>query len=153
MASDLRKRVMELHLNAERHVIHDVRERFGEFVRPCELSPDDVEWIKVAVSEACTNAVCHGSPLGPKNQVHVRFEADAETLSIEVRDEGGGFRPENISLPDFDEWKPSGRGLVIMVNVMDDVTFEPMNGGTCVRMVKYLRNQCGRPKSDPALAV
>lgn len=152
MASDLRKRVMELHLKAERHVIHDVRERFGEFVRPCELSQDDVEWIKVAVSEACTNAVCHGSPEGPKNQVHVRFEADSETLAIEVRDEGGGFRPQIIELPDFDEWKPSGRGLVIMVNVMDDVTFEPIEGGTCVRMVKYLRREARCSGADSALA-
>lgn len=140
MASDLRKRVMELHLKAEKHVIHDVREKFEEFIGPCNLSRDDVEWIKVAVSEACTNAVCHGSPQGAKNEVHVRCEVDAETLSIEVCDEGGGFKPQVIELPDFDEWKPSGRGLVIMVTVMDDVAFEPAEKGTCVRMVKYLRN-------------
>lgn len=131
---------MELHLKAERHVIHDVREQFEQFISPCSLARDDVEWIKVALSEACTNAVCHGSPKGAQNEVHIRIEVDSETLSICVCDEGGYFEPQEIALPDFDEWKPSGRGLVIMVAVMDDVTFEPSETGTCVRMVKYLRN-------------
>jgi serine/threonine-protein kinase RsbW len=134
-----RKRVLNLDFPAEKHVIHDVRGRFEEFIAPCMLSRDDVEWIKVAVSEACTNAVCHGSP-GPHCQIHIRCEVDAESLLIEVCDEGAGFQPQAIELPDFDEWKPSGRGLVIMVTVMDDVQFEPTDRGTCVRMIKYLRN-------------
>ena len=138
--TDQRKRVMQLDLKAEKHVIHDVRERFQDFIAPCNLDHDDVEWIKVAVSEACTNAVCHGSPNGALDEIHVRCEVDCETLSVEVCDEGGAFRPSVIKLPDFDEWKPSGRGLVIMVSVMDDVVFEPTDTGTCVRMVKYLRN-------------
>jgi serine/threonine-protein kinase RsbW len=129
-----------MHLQAEKHVIHDVRQRFEEFMAPCGVSRDAVEWIKVAVSEACTNAVCHGSPLGAQSHITVRIEVDSETLAIEICDEGGGFQPQSIELPELDEWKPSGRGLVIMITVMDDVRFEPTDRGTCVRMVKYLRN-------------
>jgi serine/threonine-protein kinase RsbW len=153
MVLDVRKRVMEIHLQAEKHIIHNVREQFETFVKPCDLPQDDIEWIKVAVSEACTNAVCHGSPKGAQNQIHIRWEVDAETLSITVCDEGGRFKPEKIALPELDEWRPSGRGLVIMVSVMDDVTFEPTDHGTCVRMVKYLRNpESNAPQSedDPA---
>lgn len=152
MAVDSRKRVMKLDLKAEKHVIHDVRERFEEFVSPCGLAPDDLEWIKVAVSEACTNAVCHGSPEGVQNEIHIRCEVDSEMLSVEVSDEGnGGFRPVEIQLPHFDEWKPSGRGLVIMAAVMDGVTFEPTETGTRVRMVKYL-GQLSRRTEAPCRA-
>lgn len=146
MGVEVRKRVVEFDLQSEKHVIHNVRERFEEFIQPCGLSQDEVEWIKVAVSEACTNAVCHGSPNGAQNHIHVRWEVDSETLSLTVCDEGGHFRPDRIALPEFDEWKPSGRGLVIMEAVMDEVNFEPTDHGTCVRMVKYLRD-CARQAS------
>lgn len=147
--SDLqRARVLELNLPAEKRIVYEVRQRFEEFMRPCQLVKDDVEWIKVAVSEACTNAVCHGSPRGPLNQVHIRCEVDSERLEVSICDEGGGFHPAAIALPDLEEWKPSGRGLVIMVTVMDDVQFEPVPGGTCVRMIKYLRNVAPQPSGD-----
>ena len=149
MTFDSRKRVMEFYLPAERHLIHDVRKRFEEFITPYRLPSDEVEWIKVAVSEACTNAVCHGSPAGSSNRVKVRCELDSETLAVEVCDQGGGFVPETIELPDFDEWKPSGRGLVIMQSVMDDVSFEPRDDGTCVRMVKYLRGLLPTAEAEP----
>ena len=146
MGPDRRKRVMKLDLKAEKHVIHDVRARFEEFIAPCALPHDEMEWIKVAVSEACTNAVCHGSPHGAEDHIHLRCEVDCETLLVEVSDEGRGFRPKTIQLPDFDEWKPSGRGLVIMQAVMDDVVFEPTDEGTCVRMTKYFRNVGAAPE-------
>src|SRR5688500_9248946 len=134
MSIDCRCRELELTYPAEKRVVHDVRVRFEEFLRPWHLLQDDMEWIKVAVTEACTNAVCHRSPHGPLSQIHVRCELDDQRLVIEICDEGGGFRPETIELPEIDDWKPSGRGLVIMVTVMDTVEFIASRAGTCVRM-------------------
>ena len=116
----------------------EIRRRFHEYVAPYRLPREDVEWVKVALSEAATNAICHGSPRREQNQVHVVCELYNDTLVIEVTDESGVFQTltDTPELPRHDEWKPSGRGLVIMKAVMDEVRFEPGAAGTRVRMVK-----------------
>lgn len=131
-------RMLELDVPADPQVVHDLRARFDEFVQPCGLSQDDREGLKVALSEACSNAVCHGSPRGNWNRVHVRYRLEEDCLTIEVADEGRGFHPDRIALPEFEEWKPSGRGLFLMQALMDDVQFERTPMGTRVRLMKHL---------------
>lgn len=132
------RRELELHIPAEPRVVQNVREQFEEFIRPLHLTADEVDSLKVALSEACSNAVCHGSPRGRRNQVHLRFAFDDDQLSIEIIDEGKGFCPSQIALPEYEEWKPSGRGLFLMQALMDNVEFEPCRSGTRVRLTKYL---------------
>jgi serine/threonine-protein kinase RsbW len=131
-------RVFEADYPAEPQVVHQVRERVEEFVRPSGINADELDALKVALSEAFSNAVCHGSPLGPRNRVHLRCESDGQRLIIQITDEGGGFLPSRISLPDLEEWKTSGRGLFIMQELMDAVEFELVPGGTRVRLLKLL---------------
>jgi serine/threonine-protein kinase RsbW len=131
-------RSIELDYPADPRVVQDVRARLDEFVRPCGLEADEIDALKVALSEAFSNAVCHGSPQGPRNRIGVRCELEPERLVIEITDQGGGFRPSQIALPAFEEWKTSGRGLFLMQHLVDDVEFEPIAGGTRVRMIKRL---------------
>jgi serine/threonine-protein kinase RsbW len=138
MSADRPGRVVELDVPAEPQVVHDLRERFEEFVRPYNLSDEERQGIKVALSEACSNAVCHGSPRGNWNRVHVRYAVEDQRLILEIGDEGRGFRPHNIALPEFEEWKPSGRGLFLMQALMDEVHFERTHAGTRVRLIKNL---------------
>lgn len=138
MSSAVYNRVMEIEFPAEPRVVHDVRQKFEEFVQPCRLNRDDIETIKVALSEACSNAVCHGSPGGAGNRVHVRYEINGHRLVIEIRDQGPGFRPRQIELPRSEEYRPNGRGLFIMQALMDEVEFDVTPKGTRVRLVKHL---------------
>jgi len=137
MSSAVYNRVMEIEFPAEPRVVHDVRQKFEEFVQPCLLNREDVETIKVALSEACSNAVCHGSPGGAGDRIHVRYELNGARLVIEIRDEGPGFRPRQIQLPP-EEYRPNGRGLFIMQALMDEVYFDASAHGTRVRLVKHL---------------
>ncbi|HEX6988096.1 MAG TPA: ATP-binding protein, partial [Bacillota bacterium] len=50
----------------------------------------EIEEIKVAVSEAVTNAVVHAYPDEP-GVVHVRAEVDGEQLTVVVSDHGVGI--------------------------------------------------------------
>jgi serine/threonine-protein kinase RsbW len=136
-----RHRLVEAEYPADPRIVHEVRNRLQEFLRPCKLEGEEIEAIKVAVSEACSNAVCHGSPAGAECRVRVRYELDGDELAIEVTDEGRGFEPEQIALPELEEWKPSGRGLFLILAFMDDVQFEALPNGTRVRLVKRLGGQ------------
>ncbi len=90
--------------------------------------------IKLAVGEACTNAVEHVPPDRCTEMV-VRFLVDPERLTVEVVDNGPGFTMAEVGEPGECE---SGLGLVIIQSIMDevDVVCDPKTG-TCVRMTKY----------------
>jgi serine/threonine-protein kinase RsbW len=62
-----------------------------------------------------------------------------DKLSISVRDQGNGFKAEEIPNPlDTDNLlKPSGRGIFYIRTFMDEVEFRPLSqGGMEVYMVK-----------------
>jgi len=139
-------RYLELDVPAEPQVVQDLRRRFDEFVQGCRMTDDEREGVKVALSEACSNAVCHGSPRGNWNRLRVRFQVEGDLLSLEISDQGRGFYPNEIALPDFEEWKPSGRGLFLMQALVDEVEFERTAVGTVVRLRKRLNGAC--PEAD-----
>jgi len=94
--------------------------------------------IRLAVGEACTNAVEH-VPADACEAILIRFLVAPESLTIEVVDDGPGF---DASAPPDVEDDIGGLGLVIIRSVMDDVDVvcDPKTG-TCVRMTKYRDRQ------------
>lgn len=99
---------------------------------------DDVEDIKVAVGEACNNAVLHGK--SPEEVFEIQFEVQAGRMIIEVRDNGNGFDLDEYQAPELGELKENGLGIFIMKTLMDEVDFIPVqNNGTTIRLVKELQ--------------
>ena len=99
--------------------------------------------LKLALTEACGNAVRHayvGTDLG---DVSVVFTIDAERLLMTVTDKGEGIRAPDS--PQIDGEAPiapleSGMGMPIIRAIVDELAVEPGpdGQGTLVRMVKYL---------------
>ena len=99
------------------------------------FSIDDIEDIKVAVSEACTNAIKHSSD----EKFYVTFELLENGLTIEIEDKGTGYDMDCIAEPDLSNPKENGLGLFIIRTLMDEVsTTSKNNQGTIVKMTKYL---------------
>ncbi|ADM71799.1 anti-sigma B factor RsbW [Paenibacillus sp. SEL3] len=109
------------------------------------FSYEDIEDMKVAVSEACNNSVlyAYGHEGGV---VEVTFEFDEVSLSIRVKDEGESFErvedPSRIaSLHDkeLNDAQIGGLGFYLMQALMDDVHILNETGkGTEVVLVKRL---------------
>jgi serine/threonine-protein kinase RsbW len=118
-----------------RRMLDDVTIRLG-------LSEDDRAQLKLALSEACTNAVQHGSPRGSENAFHVRCEVREQRLIMEVRDEGEGFEYSGTSLPNPCELTSSGRGLFLMHYLVDGLELIRHPDGMVVRLVKALNGSC-----------
>ena len=93
--------------------------------------------IEMALHEALTNAVVHGSREDPGKSVYVlcRCCIDGE-VSIIVRDEGQGFDSCSIADPTTPEnlLCTHGRGIYLMHALMDEVSFD--EEGVVVRMRK-----------------
>lgn len=94
----------------------------------------DVYDMKVAVSEAASNAIEHGSP-NAASQVVLTAVLHLDKVTIEVKDEGK-FKAK---LPPFDpSTSHRGRGLFMMSALMDQVSVHETEEGTTVKLIKYL---------------
>jgi len=82
--------------------------------------------VLIAVTEAVNNAIKHGNKSDLSKPVHIRVSDAAESISIEVSDEGTGFDFNNLpdpTAPDNLE-KENGRGIFLMKSLADSVDFE-----------------------------
>lgn len=99
------------------------------------FSLDDIEDIKVAVSEACTNAIKHSLD----DKFLVQFSILEKGLTIAVQDKGTGYDVDSLQEPDLTNPKEGGLGLFIIKTLMDEVsTISNTNEGTEIKMTKYL---------------
>lgn len=108
-----------------------------------DLSLNDIEELKVAVSEAVSNAIIHGYENRSNERVYLNIELDPESLRITVRDEGCGIQDiEQAMQPAFStDPERMGLGFVFMQSFMDDLQVDSLvNQGTTVTMIKQLNN-------------
>lgn len=98
---------------------------------------EDIEDIKVAVGEACNNAIIHGNSITHKFDIN--FFVEADNLTIEINDRGKGFEVEKCKKPDLCNPKENGLGIFIIKSLMDEVKLESSLGkGTIIKMTKQL---------------
>ncbi len=102
------------------------------------ISEDDKVDLMISVMEAVNNAIQHGNQEDETKQVHVRIEAELGKVVCWVRDEGLGFNPAKVPDPLSPQnlLNPSGRGILMMREFMDNVEFSTEGSGTSVRMSK-----------------
>jgi serine/threonine-protein kinase RsbW len=106
---------------------------------------EQIEDIKIAVSEACTNAVQHAYPEGEGGEVIVGFGIYEDKLETMVTDHGQSFNfkqtkeelgPYTESTT-VDQLSEGGLGLYLIETLMDEVRVSNTSG-ISVFMVKYL---------------
>ncbi len=90
----------------------------------------------VALDEAFVNAVKHGNKFDATKFVRISAEVSAKEARFTVEDEGEGFDIAEVPDPTDAEnlFKTSGRGVLIIHNVMDEVRYNER--GNRVEMVK-----------------
>lgn len=103
-----------------------------------KFTHEDIEDIKIAVSEACTNAVqyAYGDNIG---NINITFSIYDTHLEIKVKDQGQGFNIENkpTTATSDPEKIGLGLGIVFMKSLMDSVDYQSSEGnGTIVTMTK-----------------
>ncbi|MFP4249160.1 MAG: ATP-binding protein [Armatimonadota bacterium] len=106
-----------------------------------DLTVDDIEDLKVAVSEACTNVINHafGDDIKPADRkIQVRLTAGKGEMTVEIEDEGAGFDPKELQRSKRDGLDgKGGLGFGLMKELTDSFRVESAPGsGTRVIMVK-----------------
>lgn len=106
------------------------------------MSPDKIDEVRMAVVEACINAIEHSR--APDRKVYLTFEVlgedEPEILRITVRDEGVGFAPADVEEPSIERKisaaRKRGWGLKIIRGLMDSVEIVSGTDGTSIVMTK-----------------
>ncbi|MDR2156182.1 MAG: ATP-binding protein [Clostridiales Family XIII bacterium] len=97
-----------------------------------------IEDIKVAVSEACSNIVCH-SDMDSDRPYRVVCEMCDDRIEIVVEDEGIGFDTDRYEEPAPGQMQERGLGVFIIRALMDEVNvLSEVGSGTRIKMVKYI---------------
>jgi len=101
--------------------------------------------VRTAVEEAVGNAIHHGNGGDPGRRVTVEYAADAESVVIDVHDEGLGFDPRSVPDPTRPENLdiPAGRGIMLMRYYMSEVEFTVPGNHVRMRLVRK-KNPPGR---------
>jgi serine/threonine-protein kinase RsbW len=119
----------------ERKNVPLARNAIASFAKICGFTTDEVWEIRLAAGEALSNAVEHGHA-NRSSGFSVRCSFEHEQLTIEIRDNGDGFRPPSPSdAPnEAPENRVRGFGIMLMRRLMDGVQF--VDNGTCVRLIR-----------------
>lgn len=107
------------------------------------LSSDRLEDLKVAVSEAATNAIEAHARACRDDSIRVRCLLTSDRIEVHISDSGSGFYPEQVeTLPEPDD--PSrleyerGLGLYLMRVLADETEIHSSEDGTEVCLVMRL---------------
>lgn len=112
------------------------------------FSYEDIEDMKVAVSEACTNAILHGrSQEDGGSLIDISFQPSEAGITVIVKNEGSPFEyteaESDVVVPplqgiEISELPVGGLGIYLMEALMDEVTVQSLDSGTEVIMTKYI---------------
>ena len=119
---------------ATRESLPTARRRLTAFAEVAGLADTELFEFSVAVAEALTNAVVHGSPHGSDDDILARFFCYEDEIAVEVVDGGGGLDATPVCIPEASA--VSGRGIHFMRALCDAVQFTCGPLGTHVLLVK-----------------
>jgi len=115
-----------------RHAVEGIANRM-------RFSPGDIDDLKLAVGEACNNAVKHGCPSAKHPTITVTCKVTSKQLEIEVTNGITGNEPCPPPIIQPEGNRENGMGLYIIHKVMDKVDIIWKGKTAKIRMSKRLK--------------
>ncbi|HWO97901.1 MAG TPA: anti-sigma B factor RsbW [Bacillus sp. (in: firmicutes)] len=146
---------VEMKIPAKPEYVAIVRLTLSGVANRMGFSYDDIEDMKIAISEACTNAVQHAYN-EEGGEVVVGFGLFDDRLEIMVADQGVSFDFEELK-QNIGPYEPSqeveflpegGLGLYLINTLMDEVKMTRSQGST-VLMTKYVQREQVESDENP----
>ena len=115
-----------------------VRLAFAALARSAGLGEEAVDDLRIAVGEACANAVIANEEAAPDSPVSVNWSLEDEQIVIEVGDRGQGFDTENLGR-DEDFQARMNLSMALLESLVDSCEVaQRSDGGMCARLVMNL---------------
>ena len=106
------------------------------------LADRRIDDLRLAVSEACANALDAEIAVSSDAPIAISIEVDETAVAVTVTDHAGGFALEDVDpLPAATDpvrlRHERGLGIPLMRSLVDELTFMPTGDGTTVRLVVW----------------
>lgn len=139
---------VEIRIPAKPEYVGVVRLSMSGIANRMGFSYEDIEDLKVAVSEAITNAVTHAYNEIDQGEVTIGFGVYEDRLEIMIADRGDSFNLTEIKEEtgpyngeeSVENLREGGFGLFLIDALMDEVQINN-NYGVIVLMTKYLNEK------------
>ncbi|SET79454.1 serine/threonine-protein kinase RsbW [Oceanobacillus limi] len=136
---------IEMKVPAKEEYVGVVRLSISGIANRMGFTYEDIEDLKVAVSEAVTNAVTHAYEVNENGEVTLGFAIYKDRLEVMVADHGGSFNLQEVKKNigpyendrSIDELREGGFGLFLMQALMDKVEINN-DSGVIVLMTKFI---------------
>ena len=98
----------------------------------------EVFGIRLAMEETIVNAIRHGNKCSPDKSVELKMSVSDQEFTATITDQGCGFDPELVPDPTHDDnlERSSGRGLVLIKNYADEVTYNQAGNSVTLKKLK-----------------
>jgi serine/threonine-protein kinase RsbW len=106
------------------------------------IRDERIEDLRVAVSEATTNAIEAYTALDGEERIVIRCDLEDDRIEVWIEDQGGGFDPEALAaLPDLEDPErlgvEGGFGLPLMRVLTDEAEIRSSPDGTAIKLVVH----------------
>ena len=137
---------IEMKIPAKAEYVGVIRLTLSGIANRVGFSYEEIEDIKIAVSEAITNAINHGYEKEGKGEITIGFGVYEDHLEIMVADNGESFQLNEVKnkigpykkSESVENLREGGFGLFLIEALMDKVQINNSLGGVTVLMTKYL---------------
>ena len=133
-------RTYKLAIPSSTKYLNKVEKLSVQVAHDLKLTESDSDDLAIVVTELVNNAIHHGNNENLKKTVSIIFNISIDKSEIRIKDQGTGFDPENLNDPLAPEnlLKESGRGIFLIRQLMDSVTFNFTDQGTEVVALKTI---------------
>lgn len=115
-----------------------IRAATGQYARVAGFEPKEIEQIKLAVDEMCTNIIRHTYNGDPSQEMVLRFAFTGRELEINIDDFGPAVDPRIFQTRRPPGLQPGGLGLSLIRSMVDEIELAtPTGKGNRYRLVKY----------------
>ena len=135
--------LVEFTINAEISALTEILDNIGSLLRHHGVPEDLVSDIELAVDEAITNCILHGYGGEGTGTIHLALNLLPDRVTMTIEDQGAPFDPTAFEPKptegDIADRVPGGLGIILIRNVMDEITYRRDGGNNILHMVKLLQ--------------
>jgi serine/threonine-protein kinase RsbW len=118
-------------------ILPELEEYIIGIAKEINLDETKINSLALSFSEAISNCMRHGNRYDKNKTVTITVTTNENKMVISLKDEGRGFDLNSVPDPTKPEniLKDSGRGIHIMRNFLDDLSYNFTPNGTEVKLV------------------
>jgi len=130
---------LELHFPSDPRLLQIVRSVVGQTAALTGFDEDEVQFIILAVDEACANVIRHAYGGRTDGDMVLSCSAKDSRVEFRLRDHGTPAETSRMRSRSLDDVRPGGLGLHLIQSIMDEVHYDAGSGGNELFLAKSLR--------------